>query len=335
MKSTKTVFTLLFLCLSTAFFQANAQNPEWEEQKEIIISEEKEALKAKIIEINQRLENKEITEEEAEELRKKAARLHAMNIKNRLEILKNKYALEERNDDFSEDGYSADSDVDFEQNSDERNYEDRTSSDIVIAAGFSNALQEGQALDDSDFKIGGSRFFEIGWSWKTRVFKESNWLRLRYGFSFRFNGFKPTENRYLVENEELTVLEEFPLDLEKSKFRRDNLIFPVYFEIGPSSKTVTETDVYFSTHDKLKLGLGGYAGINIGERQKLKYEEDGENVKEKIKNDYNTNDLVYGLSAYLGWNDTALYFNYGLNPIFEEPNPALHYVSLGLRFNID
>ena len=36
----------------------------------------------------------------------------------------------------------------------------------------------------TEIKIGGSRFFELGWAWKTRVFKESNWLRLKYGFSF-------------------------------------------------------------------------------------------------------------------------------------------------------
>ena len=48
----------------------------------------------------------------------------------------------------------------------------------------------------------------------------------------------------------------------------------------------------------LKIGFGGYAGFNIGERQKLKYEDDGDKVKEKLKNNYNTNDLVYGLSAY-------------------------------------
>ena len=72
-----------------------------------------------------------------------------------------------------------------------------------MAVGLNNAIAEGQEIGDSDFKIGGSRFFEIGWAWKTRVFEESNWLRLKYGISFQFNGLKPTENRYFVENEVL------------------------------------------------------------------------------------------------------------------------------------
>ena len=85
----------------------------------------------------------------------------------------------------------------------------------------------------------------------------------------------------------------------------------------------------------LKIGFGGYAGFNIGERQKLKYEDDGDKVKEKLKNNYNTNDLVYGLSAYLGWGGATLYGKYDLNPIFQDPNRELHNFSLGLRFDVD
>ncbi|WP_311196054.1 hypothetical protein [Antarcticibacterium sp. 1MA-6-2] len=75
--------------------------------------------------------------------------------------------------------------------------------------------------------------------------------------------------------------------------------------------------------------------LNIGERQKLKYKDDGEKVKRKLKGDYNTNDIIYGLSAYIGWGDTTLYAKYDLNPLFDEPNVELNNVSLGLRFDLD
>ncbi len=70
---------------------------------------------------------------------------------------------------------------------------------------------EGQSINDSDFKVGGSRFFELGIAWRTRVFEHTNFMRFRYGFSFQFNGLKPTDNRYFVEEGDLTLLEEFPL----------------------------------------------------------------------------------------------------------------------------
>lgn len=299
--------------------------------KEQIIVEEKEALKQEVEAINRRAEAKEIDWEEAEKLKSEAAKKHAMNIQNRVAIIDNQIALltrEEQPDwDWEEEQEPEDERHIF------KDHYSRTSTHLVMAVGFNNALFDGQELNDSDFKVGGSRFFELGVAWRTRVFEHSNFLRLRYGFSFQFNGLKPTDNRIFVEDGDLTTLEEFPLELDKSKFRMDNLVFPVHFEFGPSKKIESPRSVWFSTHNKLKIGLGGYAGVNIGERQKLKFEEDGEDVKEKLKGDYNTNEFIYGLSGYIGWGGTSLYVKYDLNPIFKDPNPELHNISVGLRFD--
>lgn len=310
----------------------------FQEKMEQIVNEEKALLKYKVERINERFEKSLITSEEASNQKKEAAEKHAKNIENRLAILENETELRARNESFQgyialgENGKILDIKVNEER---ERLYDKRTTTDLVLAVGFNNALEEGQSLNDSDFKLAGSRFFEIGWAWKTRVFDKSNWLRVKYGVSFQFNGLKPTDNRYFVENDKETQLENFEYDLKKSKFRMDNLVVPVHFEFGPSTKIETDRSIRYSTVGKLKIGLGGYAGFNIGERQKLKYEVDGEKVKEKLKNDYNTNDLVYGVSAYLGWGGATLYGKYDLNPIFKDPNRELHNFSLGLRFDVD
>ena len=307
-----------------------------DDQIEKIKTEEKEKLRIKIENIDAKYANEKITKEEAEKLKKEAAEFHALNIKNRITILENKYELETRNDEdrtyieLSEDGVS------FRVNAErEAKYDKRTTSDIVIAVGFNNALTDEQSLNDSDFKLAGSRFFEIGWAWKTRVFDNSNFLRLKYGFSFQFNGLKPTDNRYFVKDGDLTVFEEFDYDLEKSKFRMDNLVVPVHFEFGPSSVKETSEKIRYSTEGKFKIGLGGYAGFNIGERQKLKYKVDGDKKKDKLKGDYNTNDFVYGLSAYFGWGGATVYAKYDLNPIFQTPNVEYNNFSIGLRFDVD
>lgn len=311
-------------------------------KREEIIKEEKEKLKRKVESINERLEGEEITPEEAETLKKEAAEFHAKNIENRIAIMENKLELEERNADsndyrgyieIGEEGKIISVKLDGTER--ERKYDKRTTSDLVIAAGFNNALQDGQSLNDSDFKIGGSRFFEIGWAWKTRVFNNSNWLRLKYGFSFMFDGLKPTDNRYYVQEGDETFFQEFEYDLDKSKFRMDKLVAPVHFEFGPSSKKESKNYIRYSTKGKFKVGLGGYAGVMIGERQKLKYKIDGDKQKDKLKGGYNTNDFVYGLSGYLGWGWATLYAKYDLNPIFKDPNPELHNFSVGLRFDVD
>ncbi|MDX1544237.1 MAG: hypothetical protein R3214_09850 [Christiangramia sp.] len=309
-----------------------------ESKRQEIVQDEKGKLKKKVEVINSRLEKGEITAKEAEEQKKEAAELHAKNIENRIAIMENKMELEERNREtkayvgIGDDGKV----ITIKINEDrEKQYDKRTTSDLVIAAGFNNALEDGQSLNDSDFKIGGSRFFEIGWAWKTRVFDKSNWLRLKYGVSFQFNGLKPTDNRYFVTEGDETFLEEYDLDLDKSKFRMDNLVVPVHFEFGPSSKNESKNYVRYSTRGKFKIGLGGYAGFNIGERQKLKYKLEGDKQKDKLKEDYNTNDFVYGLSGYMGWGWATLYAKYDLNPIFKEPNVELNNISIGLRFDVD
>lgn len=336
----KVTFLVLLMFMSFAVEPAFAQEKtnrekieQLQKQKEQIVAEEKEALKREVEAINRRAEAKEIDWEEAEKLKSEAAKKHAMNIQNRVAIIDNQIALlkrEEGAEDFEWEEEKEDEEEEYHLFKD---HYSRTSTHLVVAVGFNNALTEDQSINDSDFKVGGSRFFEIGIAWRTRVFDHSNFLRLRYGFSFQFNGLKPTDNRFFVEDGDITRLEEYPLDLDKSKFRMDNLVFPVHFEFGPSKKVETPRSVWFSTHNKLKVGLGGYAGVNIGERQKLKYEEDGEDVKQKLKGDYNTNEFIYGLSGYIGWGGTSLYVKYDLNPIFQDPNPELHNFSVGLRFD--
>ena len=335
-------FTILMLLLFVSFtiVPAIAQEKtgrekieQLEKQKEQIITEEKEALKKEVEAINRRAEAKEIDWEEAEKLKSEAAKKHAMNIQNRVAIIDNQIALltrEEGADDFVWEDEEDDDDNDRWYN---KSRYSRTSTHLVVAAGFNNALEEDQTINDSDFKVGGSRFFEIGIAWRTRVFERSNFMRFRYGFSFQFNGLKPTDNRYFVEDGDLTLLQEYPVNLDKSKFRMDNLVFPVHFEFGPSKKVESARSVWFSTHNKFKVGLGGYAGINLGERQKLKYEADGQDEKLKLKGYYNTNEFIYGLSGYVGFGGTSLYVKYDLNPIFKDPNPELHNISVGLRFD--
>ena len=319
---------------------------ELERQKEAVIKEEKEALKKAVENINQRLEAKKITAEEAEQLKEEAAKKHALNIENRIAIIDNKIALLSRNEDGEDDwenqnageeGKDGDSSMIFRWGSRDkaRHYDRRTTTDLVLAVGFNNALQEGQDLNDSDFKVAGSRFFELGIAWKTRVFQNSNWLRFKYGVSFQFNGLKPTDNRYFVADGDEISLVDHEFHLDKSKFRMDNLVVPVHFEFGPSRKVESERSVRYYTNHKLKIGLGGYAGFNLGNRQKLKYEEEGEDIKRKLKGDYNTNEFIYGLSGYLGWGGTAAYVKYDLNSIFKEPNAELHNFSVGLRFDMD
>ncbi len=349
-----TLCTAVTVWLLTITF-AQAQQTETTEQVEIleatkerVISEEKNVLRAEVEAINKRLEQEEITQVAASQLKQKIAERHALNIENRLAIIDNKIALLIRNenaDTRNEEDNGFVFSIGNELGNDEsfiylgkknraRKHDRRTTSDFVLAVGFNNVITDGK-LGDDIYKLGGSRFAEIGWAWKTRVFKETNWLRIKYGFSFQFNGLKPTDNRYFVDTGAQTELQTFPVELNKSKFRVDNVVIPVHFEIGPSTKIEKKDYFRYSTHKKVKLGLGGYAGIKLGARQKLRFDDMGQEVERKEKGGFNTNNFIYGVSAYLGWRDTALYVKYDLNTIFKDNLVEQRNISLGLRFDMD
>ncbi|WP_298317684.1 hypothetical protein [uncultured Aquimarina sp.] len=347
---------LTTMTLSAHFLNAQDTNnsdkiEKLKQEKEEIVISEKEALKEEVEAINERLVKGEITTEKAQKLKEVAAEKHALNIENRLAIINNQIALIERNDsDYlnsnkgkisiglgAKDKDNGDILFGFNVNTGKKSkirYDRRTYSDLVVAFGLNNAIVDGQSLDDSDYKIAGSRFFEIGLAWKTRVFKNSNFMRIKYGISYQSNGLKPTDNRYFVENGDQTELQEFRVELDKSKFRMDNIVVPIHLEFGDSKKIETEEKIRFSTSGRFRIGLGGYVGANISTRQKLKYKEDGDRVKDKIKRDYNTSDLIYGLSTYIGFGDMSLYAKYDLSPIFQNALVDQNNVSLGLRFDL-
>lgn len=325
-----------------------------EARKEQITSQEKEALKIEVESIMKRQDRGAITADEAKVLKEEAAKKRALNIENRIAIIDNQIALIQRNegkvfsdvlnDSIPDDQVRIAIDIGgkpFEQfifknygMKRDLKYDRRTYSDFVFAIGLNNALIDGQSLNDSPYKIGGSRFFEMGWQWRTRVFKNSNFLRLNYGFSFQFNGLKPVDNQFFVENGDQTELQEFDVELDKAKLRMDNLVFPVHFEFGPSKYRETDKTIRYSLDRQFRLGIGGYGGFNIGTRQKLKYSRDGERNKDKFKRDYNTSDLIYGLSAYMGVEGVLLYVKYDLNPIFKDAPVEQQNISLGLRFDL-
>lgn len=313
------------------------------ESKETVKIREKAFLKEDILAINARLKKGEITEVEAINLKTKAAQKRALNIENHLAIIDNEIALLKRSDKLRTvlrigSGISTGDDAIFigkESYDKPKKYDKRTYKDLVFAFGFNNAIIEGQSLENSPYRIGGSGFLELGHDWKTRIFDASNFWRFKYGFSFQWNKFNIKNNNYLVNTNGSTSLQEFPSQLDKAKFRTTNLVFPFHIEFGPSKKIEKKDYFRYDTRKNLKIGLGAYAGVNIGSLQKLKYKVDGDRIKDKQKGVFDVNNFVYGLSSYVGIGSSALYIKYDLSPVFKNQSKKQNNISLGLRIDLD
>jgi hypothetical protein len=329
-------------------------------------TEEKSFLKTKVKDINIRLEEGNLSPDEAQDLKVLAAEQTAKTIADAQNLVfdwasfqKEKYGEVEIDQFGDYDSYllvidemglnplKINLDLNFFKNSpkeknkrkplNERDlpYSPRTLSELFISISFNNAVSDGGSIDNTSFKFGGSRSFEIGYEWSTRVFKESNFLRINYGVSFQFNGLKPKNNTIFVANGEQTVLEPFEFDLEKSKFRMDNLILPVHLQFGNSKTTVLDNgNKRFTDHD-FKVGLGGFVGINLLNTQKLKFDDGRRDEKLKQRDDFNTNNLLYGLSAFVGWETVAIFAQYNLNPIFTNNARDLNNFQIGVRLLMD
>ena len=343
---------LLFLAVQPGWTQEDYQQEiqQLKEQRELIETEERDALKNELEAINRQLEDGEISADEAKTQKTAVAEKRAMNIEDRKSIIDNKIALLERNkgvvtpeagdSNIWEDGVDVTVNIGDEtwepfDSKKYPKYDRRTYSDFIIAFGLNNAIPEGGNLNDSPYSAWRSRYFEIGWAWRTRVFNHSNFMRFHYGFSFTFNGLRNNRNLYYTTDENNQVVREvFPVSLDKSKLRTDNFIIPLHLEFGPTKKTVSETRVRYSIKNQLRIGLGGYGGVNMGTRQKLKYRVDGNRIKEKSANIFDSNQFVYGLSGWIGVGCVQFNVRYDLQTILRNTEILEKNILFGIRFEI-
>jgi len=348
---------VILISFNIANVAAQDSNPETravqiKQIKNHIKNEEKEALKIEVKRINDRVINKELTYKAGEDLKQEVAKKHALNIENRIVILQNKLEFNDRNgiqNDLNFENEKSFTSITFGNNksnplglkiSNSKRYtkpiiyDFRTLNGLVLAAGLNNAIIDNQSLSNSPYKIGGSGFFELGFQWRTRLLKNSNLARLRYGLSLQWNKYDLKDNKYFVQYEDITTLETFPVDLKKAKFRITNLVVPIYLEFGQHRKIEKKDRVRFTTKG-FKGGFGGYAGLNIGAKQKLKYKDNGIKTKQKIKQDYNVNPFVYGVGGYLGYDDISLIIKYDLSNTFRANFIKQNNISLGIRYDIE
>ncbi|WP_035670113.1 hypothetical protein [Flavobacterium sp. 83] len=342
-----TIYLALLLCLLASkmlgqeTFEKRAKNIA--SKIETITKEEKAALKIEVEAVNNQLINGTISREAAENKKKALAEARAINIESRVaqeqENLKN-LVQEKVDGKIKEQDSIRRYSFSFHKNRDKHNDKDsiqsekRTTSQFVLAAGLNNLITDGK-LEDSDYRFLGSHFYELGITYNSRILKNDNLLHAKYGLSIMYNNLRPTENRSFVINGNQTNLIVNAIDLNDSRFRNVYLVAPVHLEFDFSGKKMKEGKSFFKTHQSFRLGVGGYAGINLKSKQITKYDDTDLKATEKVRGDFNTTNFIYGLSTYIGYKETSLYLKYDLNPLFKDNVVKQNNVSLGLRFDFN
>lgn len=307
--------------------------------------EVKQQLKVEVESIDKKLENKEISENQAKTLKEEASKKYAAQLDEEITKEYDKLSdVVQKKVDNSINIYSIDSvkkkknvkifDIEFNNDSIYKNYksESRTTTQLVVAFGANNLVTNG-AIANSDFYYWRSAFWEWGITLRTKLNKENPIWNLKYGISFMYNHLAATDNRYFVENGNQTVLEIFPEELKKNKsyFKNVYMTLPIHLEFDFSKAK----NGYYKSHTGMRVGIGGYVGYNVNSKQFLDYKVDGHRYKIRDKADWNVNDWNYGVSTYVGYRTMSLYFKYDLNSLFKDNPVDQRNISLGLRYDFN
>lgn len=364
---------LMLVLLSATIAQSQEKTFEKEVSKiakkiEHITESQKDSLKTKVVAIDKRLDKGEITKTTAETLKKEIAGYHARRIEKLvgeqelfLQLLvqdktNGKIASSEESiitEEVDDNTFSIGNKV-FRFNIDDGDKKERTerrkersgskhrkhrstTTQIVFAMGVNNVLENGElsSLNDSEYKLWQSHFYELGWTWKTRFSSNPSNFYAKYGVSFLWNNLRLDENQYHVKNGDATTIETFENQLSESRLRHVQMNFPVHLEWDLSkNKTYDNGRVKDRTNTAVRFGVGGFVGFKLGTRQYLEYTDaNGVDVQEMQKDNFNMNTINYGLSTYIGYRSTSFYVKYDLNLLFKDTETR--NISMGIRFDFD
>lgn len=363
---------LILVLFSTTIALCQEKYFEKEVQKiakriELITKIQKDSLKEKVIAIDKMLEEGKLTEANATQQKKQAASYHAKQIEIKvseqerlLQLLvqdkTNGKIASVEDTAFSDEEvntftignktfrFKVKTDFDDETNSNIKNKENRkprqsrkTTSQFVFALGVNNVLENDQlsSLNDSEYQFWRSRFYELGWSWKTRLSKNASQFYFKYGFSFLWNNLRVEGNRVHVKNEDITQIEDFSDPLTESRLRHVQLTFPVFLEWDLSKNKKYESGfVRDRTHRSWRIGVGAFGGFKLGTRQYVEFRNGNGVDFEQIQfNNFNMNTINYGLNSYISYKTIGLYVKYDLNPLFK--NTETRNISMGIRFDFN
>ncbi|QNM86916.1 hypothetical protein H9W90_07340 [Polaribacter pectinis] len=362
---------LILVLFSTTIVLSQEKTFEKEVNKiskriERITKNQKDSLKVKVIEIDKRLAKGEISKTTATTLKKEVAAYHARRIEilvGEQERLLQLLVQDKTNGKIaSSEEFETDDDtntftignktfrfkVDEEkENEREQKRKERwktknkksrsTTSQFVFAMGVNNVLNDNDlsSLDNSEYQFWRSRFYELGFTWKTRFSKEPSQLYFKYGVSFLWNNLRLEDNRIHVKNGDITEIQTFNNQLSESRLRHVQMNFPLHLEWDLSkNKTYKDGFKRDRTNESVRLGVGGFVGFKLGTRQYLEYKDaNNVDVKEVQKDNFNMNTINYGVSAYLGYRSTSFYVKYDLNPLFQ--NTETRNISMGIRLDLD
>lgn len=323
------------IAIKRYYTNINAEISKLELQKKTYEQKQKEDLVVWVEAINKRVADGKLTASKGEDLKEERAIIVADKIQKFNESIDAQIAFVNVREHTSGEGTT----ISFGTKNllqiklPESNYDLKkeiiTESTYAISFGYN--FIDGDNLGIDDFSYSNNNFFSLAKIYKTQLNK-SHTVRLSYGLAFQNHKTELNANRVFSVGSADTQIVGLGRDVDKAIFRQSQLIVPVHFEFGGAKRTDCEDGrVRFSEEGKFKIGIGGFAGLNLSSRVKIKEDIEGRTIKNTATNAFDNNVFVYGLDAYVGVGGAALFARMNMNDIFKTGSVDGQYVAFGIR----
>lgn len=152
-----------------------------------------------------------------------------------------------------------------------------------------------------------------------------HYVQLVTGFGLEWNSYAFRNNWSLNPNAANVTATEENIDFSKNKLKTTWVNVPLLLEFN----TGKNEDKSFH------LAVGVTGGYNLfRNRLKQEFNDEGNSVKRKVKDDFNVNPFRYALTARMGIGHYSIFANYSLSEMFKgNRGPELYPFSAGFTLN--
>jgi len=296
---------------------------------DVIIKNNKDKLKNELNEIEKKVENKELTKEEADKLRNEKAEIYARLIEEETREQEDKIKVLINNKIEDNINFSADMSA----------YQRKLIEKKVLFVeelffGNSMMLFDGKTNKDI-YKSSAVSSFGVSLGTKTRLGKETSHLFWKADVGIVAHIFRLQHNRTIVDAGDETILEEVPFATKSSGISFVDFRLSNYIEYDFSKKKYDDFgNQIIRSRKSLYVGLGGYIGVNSKMDAVLKYEMDGEDYTQTTNSHFNTEKFIYGGGVYVGYKFISLKATYNFNQLFKRSFADQNVFNLSLAIQV-
>ncbi len=191
-----------------------------------------------------------------------------------------------------------------------------------MSSGYDISTPENYPFLELDYARSRSIAWNMG-QYNVKLVK--NYVQLVTGLGLEWNTYSLRNNVTLLTDAPTVSAVNENVNFSKNKFRTIWVNAPLLLEFNTSK----DEDKSFHVAGGVTFGYNMFRN-----RLKQEFSANGDNVKRKLKDDFNVNPFRYSLTARVGYGDFTLFANYALTELFKSGRgPEVYPFSAGININ--